>query len=53
MIRNGKVKKATVIGMARFYDSCCPIGVMAPVQEAEIDGPDAIESKKEPYKMFL
>jgi len=53
MIRNGKVEKATVIGMVRFYDSCCPTGMMASVQ-AEIDGPDAAEeSKKEPYEMPL
>ncbi len=53
MIRNGKVEKATVIGMVRFYDPCCPTGVMASVQEAEIDGPDAAESKKEPCEMPL
>lgn len=54
MIRNGKVEKATVIGMVRFYDPCCPTGVMASVQEAEIDGPDEAEEwKKEPYEMPL
>jgi len=54
MIRNGKVEKATVIGMVRFYDPCCQTWVMASVQEAEIDGPDAAEeSKKEPYEMPL